>query len=280
MDLYITFSVLGAALIHATWNAFVKKEADPLIAITGLMVGSTLCVLIVYPFISQPALASAPYIIASGIIHAAYMIFLSQAYRYSDFSSAYPIARGTAPIFIFAWGYFFLHDTLSSKELVAIIGIIIGILVFATRKIQMLVNDRVALGYALLTAVCVAAYSVVDGLGARLSGNVNGYMVWMEIASFPLLFLYTYKKHGNKLLSSLRVNFKYYWFGGAMALAGYWIVVWAMTQAPIVLVSALRETSIIIGALIGAYYFKEPSGARRIFAAIIVCCSVVILRWP
>lgn len=280
MDLFVTFAVLCAAVSHATWNAFVKKGDDHLISITGIATATAVVALFIFPFSLPPMRASWPYIGASVGIHAAYMIALSQAYRYSDFSSAYPIARGTAPVLIFAWSLLVLKETLSGQELMAVSGIIIGILVFSTRRLGVVVNDRKALVYALLTAFCIAAYTLVDGIGVRKSGSVTGYMVWMNILEIIPLMLYTFLRRGSKVFSALAKNKLLMMMGGMLAFGGYWIVIWAMTQAPIALVAALRETSIIIAALIGAYYFKEPSGKRRIIAAVIVCISVVVLRLP
>ncbi len=278
MDLFVTFAVLCAAFVHAIWNAFVKTGDDQLISITGIAAGATVVSLIVFPFSTAPDVQSWPYIFASILLHVGYMIALSQAYRYSDFSSAYPIARGAAPVMVFAWSFVFLQEVLSTREILAVFGILVGIMVFSTRKLGAVVNDRKALMYALLTSVFIACYTIVDGIGVRLSGSVSGYMVWMTTFEiFPLL-AYTYARRGPKVFTALRKNARPMLFAGMMAVGGYWIIIWAMTQAPIALVAALRETSIIIAALIGAFYFKEPSGKRRIIAAIIVCISVVILR--
>ena len=278
MDLFVTLAVLIAALVHAIWNAFVKTGDDQLVSITGIAAGATVTALFIFPFSTAPHPESWPFIFASILLHVGYMIALSQAYRYSDFSSAYPIARGTAPILVMAWSVIFLQEALSSRELLAIFGIIVGILVFSTRRIGSVVNDRKAIFYALLTAVFIAAYTIVDGIGVRLSGSVSGYIVWMTTFEvFPLL-AYTYSRRGSKVFTALMENAIPMLFAGMMAVGGYWIIIWAMTQAPIALVAALRESSIIIAALIGAYYFKEPSGKRRIIAAIIVCVSVVVLR--
>jgi len=278
MDLVVTLAVLGAAFLHAIWNAFAKTGDDKLISITGISAGAAVTALVIFPFSAIPEAESWPYILASVLLHAGYMIALSQAYRYSDFSSAYPVARGTAPILVFAWSFLFLQEVLSAREVFAVFGILVGIMVFSTRKLGAVVHDIRAISYALLTAVFIAAYTLVDGIGVRLSGTVSGYMVWMPTFEFFPLLAYTYFKRGPKVFTALAGNARPMLFAGMMAIGGYWIVIWAMTQAPIALVAALRETSIIIAALIGAFYFKEPSGKRRIIAAIIVCISVVILR--
>jgi len=280
MDLLVTFAVLAAALIHAIWNAWVKTGHDQLISITGIAAGAALTALVVAPFSAAPASASWPYIGASVGLHVVYMIALSQAYRYSDFSSAYPVARGTAPVLVFAWSVLFLQELMSVRGMAAVMGIMLGILVFSTRRLGTVMHDRKALFYALLTSVFIAAYTVVDGIGVRRSGSVSGYMVWMTTLEFFPLMLYTYWRRGPRLFRELKQNVGPMLFGGVMAMGGYWIIIWAMTQAPIAMVAALRESSIIIAALIGAYYFKEPAGMRRVVAAVIVCLGVVVLRWP
>ncbi len=279
MDILVTFAVLAAALVHAIWNALVKTGNDKLISITGISTGAALTALLVAPFSTLPATAAWPYIGASVFLHAGYMIALSQAYRYSDFSSAYPIARGTAPLLVFGWSLLFFQELMSHRELLAMGAIMLGILVFSTRRLGVVMHDRKALFYALLTSLFIAAYTVVDGVGARVSASVSGYMVWMTVLEWVPLVLYTYWRRGPQLFIGLKADAGPFLLGGMMAIGGYWIVIWAMTQAPIAMVAALRETSIIIAALIGAYYFKEPAGMRRVIAAVIVCLGVVVLRW-
>ena len=279
MDIVVTAAVLGAALLHAIWNALVKTGEDKLISITGVAAGAALSVVLFLPFVAVPDRASWPFIFASVLLHAGYMIALRQAYRFSDFSSAYPIARGTAPILVFAWSVVFLQEALSAREMLAVMGIVVGILVFSTRRLDKVVNDQKALFYALLTAVFIAAYTLVDGVGVRLSGTVSGYLGWSTIFEIIPMLAYTYARRGPSLFPALIYNRKMFFLAGLMAVGGYWIIVWAMSQAPIALVAALRETSIVIAALIGAYYFKEPSGGRRIIAAGIICISVLVLRW-
>lgn len=278
MDLTVTIAVLGAALAHATWNAVVKTGSDHLISITGVSLGAALTSLVIFPFAGSPDAASWPFLVASVALHSIYMISLSQAYRYSDFSSAYPIARGTAPVLVFAWSLVFLNEALNTREMLGILGIIGGITVFSTRRLDKVMGDRKALFYALLTAVMIAAYTLVDGMGVRRSASVSGYMVWMTVfESLPLL-LYTWVRRGKTMLPALAANASSMLIAGVLAVGGYWVVIWAMTQEPIAMVAALRESSIIMAALIGAFYFKEPSGKRRIIAAVIVSASVVILR--
>ncbi len=130
---------------------------------------------------------------------------------------------------------------------------------------------------ALITSVFIAAYTLVDGIGGRLSGGVSGYVVWLAVFDMIPILIYTFAVRSMGVIVPIVKDWKRNLAGAVMAFGSYWIVVWAMSQASIPLVSALRETSIIIAALIGAFYFKEPSGKRRIVASIIICCAIVLL---
>ena len=152
-----------------------------------------------------------------------------------------------------------------------------GILLFASRGWNTVSRDRVALFWALATSLCIAAYTIADGLGGRLSGNVPGYMFALGVLDSIFIIVYTAWVRGVPAVVGTLQQWKLNFFSGGLALAAYTLVVWVMTQAPIPLVSALRETSIVIAALIGAFYFKEASGKRRIIASLIIFVSVVLL---
>jgi drug/metabolite transporter (DMT)-like permease len=273
----IALIVLFAALLHATWNATVKSGKDHLLSIAGLNAAGALIAFVLIPVVGLPDVESWPYLLASVVIHSGYYIALSEAYKHGDFSQAYPVARGTAPILVTLWGVFVLNEVLTTIEVFSLIGVVTGILIFATRSFGQVLQDRRALMSALITSMFIGAYTIVDGIGGRLSGNVPGYMVWLSALDwFPVMVYAVYKRGISKVVEQ-RFNWKILFLGAALALASYSLVVWSMTQAPIPMVSALRETSIIIAALIGAYYFKEPSGKRRIVASVVIFFSVALL---
>ena len=260
METGIALVVLGAALFHATWNALVKSGEDHLLSITGLNAASLVIGLVALPFFGIPDQASWPYLLTSGLIHFGYYVALSEAYKHGDFSQAYPVARGTAPILVSLWGVFFLNESLSTIELISLIGVITGILIFATRKLDQVLQNKVALISALCTSMFIAGYTLTDGVGGRLSGNVPGYMLALSVIDGLLIITYTAIVRSPAAVWNTRKSWRTLVPGALLSLAAYTMVVWAMTSAPIPLVSALRETSIIIAALIGAFYFKEPSG--------------------
>ena len=280
METHIIFIVLTAAFFHAVWNASVKLDADKLMVLTGMQVTTCLIVLPLVPLVGLPHPHSWPYLLASAIFHFGYYLGLANAYRYGDFAQTYPVARGTAPILVTLWGVFVLRETLSGIELASTLGVIAGIMIFATRRLGAVLHQRKALLSALTAAFFIAAYTLVDGVGGRRSMNIPAYMVWLSILDGCLLALYVvYRRSFTEVLAQAtkwRVNL----LGAVLSLTAYWMVVWAMSQAPIVLVSAIRETSIIIAALIGTYYFKEPAGKRRIVASIVIFASIALLGWP
>ena len=278
MSSTVTLLVLAAAVFHALWNAFIKTGRDPLISVTGIAIGSGLAACLVLPFVGWPDPGTLPWLTASVILHVGYMVTLSQAYRYGDFSLAYPIARGAAPAMVVVVTIVFLNESLEPRQLISVLGILFGIALFALRRFGAVVADLHSLSYALITAVLIAGYTLVDGLGVRVASSSLNYAAWMAVLEMPLITLYMYRRRGAHGFQVLRDHAPRLIAGGVMAVAGYSIVLWAMTQAPIALVAAFRETSIVIAALIGMFWFKEPSGWRRIAAACIIFASVVYLR--
>ncbi len=277
MDAPVAIIVLTAALFHATWNAAVKSGSDHLLSITGINVAVGIIALAILPLVGLPPSESWPCLWASAVLHFGYYTALSEAYKYGDFSQSYPIARGAAPIIVSLWGVFILDEMLSRIEIISLLGVLVGILIFVTRKFSQVMQDRRALLMALVTSIFIGGYTIADGIGGRLSGNFPAYMIWLSILDcFPIL-IYAACNRGMAKVIEIKRDWKIFIFGGGLALTSYSMVVWSMTRAPIPLVSALRETSIIIAALIGAFYFREPSGKRRIVASVVIFASIAFL---
>ena len=278
MPTHLIFIVLLAAFFHAVWNASVKSGDDKLLSITGINLSIAVMVLPLVPLVGLPDADSWPYLLASVVFHVGYYLGLTSAYRHGDFSQAYPVARGSAPILVTVWGVLVLHETLSGIQLLSVAGVIGGIMIFATRRLGAVLHHRKALVSALITSCFIGAYTIVDGIGGRLSMNIPAYMVWLSILDALPLACYAIHKRSLGEVADLTATRRSF-VGGALALGAYSMVVWAMSQAPIPLVSALRETSVIIAALIGAYYFKEPAGKRRIVASLVIFASIALLGW-
>lgn len=279
MQTHIILVVILAACFHALWNASVKLSDDKLLSLAAIQMTIFVLVLPMVPFVGLPHTDSVPYLLASVGFHLGYYLSLARAYRYGDFAQAYPLARGSAPILVTLCGVFVLGETFSGIQFLSLAGVIIGIMIFATRRLGAVLHQRKALSSALITSCFIGAYTVVDGIGGRLSANIPAYIVWLSLLdSFPLVLYALYHRRWSEVVA-LKSKWRVSLFASVLSFAAYWIVVWAMSQSPIALVSALRETSIIIAALIGAYYFKEPAGKRRIVASVVLFVSIVLLGW-
>ncbi len=278
MSTTVTLLVLAAALFHALWNALVKKDGSPLVSIAGIALSCGFFALLFLPFVGWLESNLWPWVLTSISLHTIYMILLSQAYRYGDFSLAYPIARGAAAALVVLVSLVFLNEKFEISQLIAIGGILLGIFLFVLQKIEQIISDKRSLFYALLTACLIATYTLVDGIGTRQAKQPLNYISWMIfLQTFPI-FSYMLYHHGMAGINRLKKSIWTVLGGGFMAFSAYAIVLWAMTKAPIALVATLRETSIIIAALIGMFWLKESGGWRRIVAAIIIFISVVYLK--
>lgn len=279
MSATVTLLVLLAATFHALWNALGKKSADTLVSIAGIALSCGVFAATLFPFVGWPEPMAWRWIGVSICIHTAYMVMLSQAYHYGDFSLAYPVARGVAPVLVLGFSLLILDEVLQPRQFIAIGGILLGILLFATRSLgQGAVAGR-SLVYAILTAVLISAYTLVDGVGVRSSGSTLNYIAWVFfLQAFPI-FGYMVYQRGFTGIQRLRAEWRTLLLAGLFSIASYGIVLWAMTVAPIALVAALRETSIIIAALIGLFWLRERGGSRHLMAALVIFLSVVYLKW-
>ena len=192
--------MLLSAFCHAAWNAAVKSSNDHLVSVAGLQFACAVIAVCLAPFFPFPAQESWPWLFTSALLHSAYYIALSEAYRSGDFSQAYPVARGTAPVLVALWGVFFLKEQLSVLQLFALVGVITGILIFATRGLEEVMKNRRALSAALITAVFISCYTLVDGIGGRLSQNVGGYVIWLAILDMFPVVAYAWFRRSTAIL--------------------------------------------------------------------------------
>jgi drug/metabolite transporter (DMT)-like permease len=269
--------VLGAALLHASWNALVKTGGDPFLRLAVVNLVAGLCALPALFLTDVPAVASWPCLFASVVIHHGYYLALAYGYRHGDLSHVYPIARGIAPPLVALIAWAFAGESPGALGLVAILAISGGILSLAFADDRRLASLK-PVGFALATGVTIAGYTLADGLGGRRAGDVLGYVAWLfaiDALPFALLVAYRYRA---RLGEALGRAWRPAAVGGAFAATAYGLVIWAMTRAPMAQVSALRETSVIMAALIGTRLLREPFGTRRIFAASLVAVGIVLLQ--
>ena len=271
--------VLFAALLHAGWNAAYKGRGSGLATGVLITVGMGGASVLALPFFPAPDPASWVFLAASIALHIFYRIFLAASYRYGDLGQIYPISRGMGPLLVTIVSFFWLGEKLPSQVLLGILVVIIGItsLAFRSNTISVFHAARPVL-LAIATGIFIAAYTITDGLGARLAGSPHGYIFWM-MAIDALIFV---PPIGYLRRDKIRAFTAKDWLiglaCGVAALIAYWLFVWAMTLAPIAPAAALRETSVIFAALIGALFLKEPLGRWRITAAVIVTVGVVLMR--
>ena len=270
--------VLGAALLHAAWNALVKINADRLVMIAIMMMSQVFVALLVIPFVAFPTPESWPYIWASTVLNTAYCIFLIGAYRYGDLSHVYPISRGSAPLIVAAISILIVGETLSAQASVSIVIIGLGIMSLTlTRGAAGFAEPRAVL-YALGTGLFIAGYTVVDGLGARLADSAHSYTFWVHLFNgIPITLLALYLRRG-RVFVSVRKSWKVGMLGGFISLVAYWIVIWAMTQAPMAMVSAVRETSMVFAVLIGVFVLKERLDLARLASIGTTLAGTVLLK--
>ncbi len=267
--------VLSAAFLHAVWNALMKRSADRFIALAMLNFGHGLPALFLVYFFLPPAVESWPFLVASTFVHFLYYIFLLLSYRFGDLSQVYPIARGIAPVCVAIGAWYFAGEVLPIGAWYGIILITagIGLLFFARSKGH--ANGK-AIMAALATGLMIASYTVLDGMGVRASQHALGYIGWLFLLEWPFsIGLFYYRR---KLLTSIPASvYIIGFFGGVISAIAYGLAIYAKSIAPLGSVSAVRESSVIIAAMIGVIWFGERPWKLRVLAAIVVAGGVILL---
>jgi len=279
MSLGVTLAVLGAALLHASWNAMLKGGSDMTLDMANVVAGSALVVVPLLPFVPLPEPASWPYIAASIVIHIGYYTALVGTYRAGDLSHGYPLMRGVAPLLVAGFGAAVLGELPGVWMWIGILLISGGVIGIAFIGGASFLHNRRATAWALANAALIAAYTLVDGTGVRLAGSPERYAVWMFFFDgFPYVLIVAWLRRAD-LLPYVRDHWWRGLAGGAFAVVAYAIALWAMTRAPIAAVAALRETSVIFAAVLGSWFLKEPFGRARVAGATAVVLGVVFLKF-
>ncbi len=278
LTLGVTLAVLGAGLLHAGWNALLKSAGggDALLDTAMIVAGSTVCSLVVLPFVPLPDHASWTFVAASMVIHFGYYLTMAQAYRTGDLSFAYPLMRGSAPLLVTVLGAIFLRELPQMHVIAGIALICAGIIGIAFARRER--HPPAAAYWAFANAGIIAVYTLIDGAGARASGNALSYVVWLTFLEGLFFLAWIRLRRGAPAVGYLRKQWRRGLLGGFCSVAAYAVVLWAMTRAPVAAVSALRETSVIFAALIGALWLKEGFGLARIAGAATVVVGVATLK--
>jgi len=279
VPLNIFLLVILAAFLHAVWNALVKNEENKYLAVTAIVLGHVPVSIFIILLTPTPSVESIPFIILSALLHIGYEWYLLSAYRFGDLTKVYPIARGTAPILVAIVSLTFLGVVLSNFEILGIFIISLGILSLSFQGAKGLKNRSVVI-YALITGFFIMGYSITDGHGARVSNSFLSYMGWSFILNATIFLIILKINNKSEIITkTFKEGKKIFFIGGTLSYIVYGIVIWAFTQAPIALVAALRETSIIIALLIGIFFLKEKFTFLKAMATFIIFFGVVLLKF-
>jgi drug/metabolite transporter (DMT)-like permease len=279
MDSFVFAAVLLAAACHAGWNATIKRGLDPLATTVLISIGAAIVSALLLPVVGLPAMAAWPWCAASVLIHLFYFAALIESYRAGDMGQVYPIARGSAPLMTATATTLFIGERLGVLGWCGISLLVAGVVLLSLRGGRDLAKlDRRAVGFALFTAVTVCAYSVVDGVGARLAGSANAYSALLFAGIGPVMASYALARRGQEVLPAMARHWGIGLAGGALQLGSYGIAIWAMTVAPIAIVAALRETSVLFGAAIAVVFLKEPLRPSRVGAALMIVAGLTLIR--
>lgn len=275
MSLAIILLVLLAGLIHAVWNALAKGMTSQSTSFALMNLATTVVSWTLLPFVGIPRAAAWPYLLGSVACHVGYQLFLMGSYERADFSRAYPIARGAAPMLVSLGGLIFASEHIGAVGLTGIVLIVMGVISLAyVRNSSHL--DRLRVYWALATGAAIAIYTVVDGLGVRKSHDTLRYAVVLFLAQGTLWTLAVLVRRGWKWADSVgtvRIGL----LAGVMSLVAYTIVLYAQTRAPLGIVSALRETGVIWASAIGVVFFKEGKVRAIMVPALVVVAGIALL---
>jgi drug/metabolite transporter (DMT)-like permease len=275
-DPFVLGLVLFSALMHAAWNTVIKTGGDGLLMFAVVKAPTMVIAVLVLAMVGPPSMASVPYAIGSAVGFTAYCFLLVWAYRVGDLSFVYPVARGSAPLGVALLSGLLLGEHLSGPGLVGILIISAGIAALAYHP-QTFARHIPDLLRAASVGLCIAIYTLFDGVGARISDNVLGYTAMTSfLAGIPLMIIAFFLR-GREMVGFLRHEWKSGILGGVMMFAAYAIVLYAMTLTQLTQVAALRETSVIFAAVIGTLILKESLGVKRIFAATIVAGGIILV---
>lgn len=279
MTLTVFLVVIGAAILHATWNAAVKGSGDKVVGMAAVMIGQMLPAALLLIYFPGPSFESLPWFIAGVALHLGYQYFLIAAYRVGDFTQVYPIARGSAPLIVTVISVLFLGVKFAPTELIAIGLIVLGIISLSiVRQEDGLRNPKAAL-MALCTGCCIAGYSLADGLGARASESAIGFIAMLMIVNSILFLAFLAVFSPGKISRVFQGRAVWLLSGGWASALAYMLAVWAFTQAPIAIVTALRETSIVFALLIGVFFFREQLNLAKVLSTMMTLGGALLLRF-
>ncbi|NCV04096.1 MAG: phosphonate utilization protein [Burkholderiaceae bacterium] len=283
MSGFVFSCILGAALMHALWNILLKSASDKNLETAVANFATAILALPLLVIYGLPDPQTFPYIALSIALHLIYFYLVASAYRFGDLNLAYPIMRGAAPLLTLLFGYVFLREQVSDGVIAGIFLVSAGVILLGLRKTTSSAHHLKALLFALGNAIVIALYTIVDGHGVRLSNNAWSYVSLLMFShGCVFLSLVLWQRHRQQSLpesfSYIKSRLMYPLIGGTCIIGSYSIALWAMTQAPISLVAAVRETSVLFAFLFGTLYLKESPYPQRMIGALGICLGLILIR--
>jgi len=273
----VVAAVLLAAVLHAAWNGIAHAVTDRLVGFALLGVAMTASSALALAFVAAPARASWPFLATAATLHVGYTGLLMLSYRIGEFSQVYPLARGISPWLVAVVATVVLGEALAWPHAAGVVVISLGLVTLVFAGGAPGARQLPAVGAALATGVFIAAYTVVDGVGVRRSGSALGYATWLFLLQGPVLPLVALAVRRRALRAQTRGLWAVGLGAGALSVAAYALVLWAQSVGALASVAALRESSIVWGAVIASVFFKEPFGRVRIAASAVVAVGVVLV---
>ncbi|MHC5306843.1 EamA family transporter [Bartonella sp. LJL80] len=273
--------VLSAALMHAGWSILVKLNGHATLNTTAFMAGSAFLALLGLPFVDFPTMASMPFMLVSIAIQITYMALVGIIYQRGDISQSYPIMRGMPPLFIALVSGPLIGESLTWRGWIGILLISFGVCVLALEALRRAGRiDAAVLPLTFVNAVLVACYTVLDGIGIRISGSPSGYILWIFFLIGAPRVAYALLQQERRTVFVTYIT-RYWWLGilgGMLSLGAYGLALWAMTFLPVAVVAALRETSILFAIILSFVVLREKIGLARMIAAVFIVCGVIAVR--
>lgn len=269
--------VIASAALHAGWNALLKIGLDRFLTASLIQIGAGAIALLALPFVPMPNAAAWPWIVLSALLHIGYNVFLSRAYQYGDLGQVYPLSRGSSPLLVAGLSVLLLGEVLPGGQLFGLAVLVAGIWLMAVRGGSGKASRGLLL-CALMTALFIASYTLADASGARANGDPLSYSLWLFAVNGLVMALVILGQRGPRVVRELGPHWRAGLVGGGMSMLAYTIVIWAMTQAPVALVSALRETSVVFALLIGRLWLGESLPPIRLLACLIILAGVALMK--
>lgn len=277
MEIHIILLVLLAAAMHAGWNALIKIKSDRLLVMTAVTLFGSIVSLAILPFVPAPAPASWGLLALAICLHTAYHLILPTAYDHGDLGQVYPIARGSAPLLVTVGAFVIDGETISGLALAGVLCLAAGVMALTFDRRYRPARSSKAIWFALGTGAIIASYTITDGLGARQAGNALSFAVWLTAGDGLLTFVLVLALRGRIALRAVSDHLGTALAGGTMQVGLYWIIILALTLAPMAMVSALRETSVLFAAILSTFLLKEGFGVWRFISAAMVTAGAVMV---